>query len=93
MAVDLSFFRSETSEKLRDEGRAEGRDEGRVEGRVESGRESLLLLLTTRGLLDDAIRSRVTACGDPDLLRAWFQRALTAGTAEQIFIGGDEPTG
>ncbi|WP_329370314.1 hypothetical protein OG896_29875 [Streptomyces sp. NBC_00669] len=85
MAVDLSFFRSETSEKLRDEGRAEGR--------VESGRESLLLLLTTRGLLDDAIRSRVTACGDPDLLRAWFRRALTAGTAEQIFTGGDEPTG
>lgn len=81
MAVDLSFFRSETSEKLRDEGRAEGRV------------EDLLLLLKTRGLLDDAIRSRVTACGDPDLLRAWFRRALTAGTAEQIFTGGDEPTG
>src|SRR5262249_40167952 len=35
MATPTSFFRAETAEKLRDEGRAEGKAEGRVEGRAE----------------------------------------------------------
>ncbi|MFD5102682.1 hypothetical protein [Streptomyces albidochromogenes] len=56
MAVDLSFFRSETAQRLRGEGRAEGRA------------EDILLLLT-----------------DLDTLSVWFDRAITATSAEEVF--------
>jgi hypothetical protein len=79
MAVDLSFFRSETSQQLR--------AEGRVEGRV----EDLLLVIRTREIdLSDDLRARITGCTDLELLREWFGRALTAARAEDIFAP-DEP--
>lgn len=66
MSVDLSFYRSRTSQRLRAEGRTQGRAEGREEGRLEGlaeghleglqkGRlqdvvEKILRLLETRGV-------------------------------------------
>ncbi|MEU6380010.1 hypothetical protein [Streptomyces sp. NPDC046909] len=86
MAVDLSFFRSETSQRLR----AEGRVEGRVEGQAESRAEDILLILTTRGLdVPDAVRERISTCTDLDTLRAWLTRAVTAETAEDLFTEAD----
>jgi len=74
MAVDLSFFRSETSQRLRAEGRAEGRA------------QDILLLLTARDItLTDEARRRITACQDLDLLGTWFRRAITAATADEVF--------
>lgn len=81
MAVDLTFFRSETSQKLR--------SEGRVEGRVECRVEDLLLLLTSRGLISDEIRTRVSECTDPDLLSTWFRRALNAESPDDVFTAAD----
>ncbi|TPQ22046.1 hypothetical protein [Streptomyces sporangiiformans] len=82
MSVDLSFFRSETSQRLR----AEGRAEGRTEGRVESHAEDILLVPGERGIdVPDDVRARITSCTDLETLRGWLKRSLTAGTAEDLF--------
>ncbi|MBQ1095006.1 hypothetical protein KBY55_02545 [Streptomyces sp. b94] len=74
MAVDLSFYKSYISEEIRDEGRAQ------------RGAEDVLIVLEQRGLaVSDDVRGRVTACGDPELLRHWLARAVTAPTAEAVF--------
>ncbi|MGW3723749.1 hypothetical protein [Streptomyces sp. NPDC000851] len=75
MAVDLSFFRSETSQRLRAEGRAEGRA------------EDILLILEARGIdVPEATRERIITCTDLDTLRTWLTRAVTVGTAEDLFV-------
>lgn len=74
VAVDLSFYKSYISEEIRDEGRAQGRA------------EDVLLVLEQRGLdVSDDVRRRVTDCTDPELLRRWLTRAVTAPKAEEIF--------
>ncbi|NGO45877.1 hypothetical protein [Streptomyces ureilyticus] len=79
MAVDLSFYKSWLSEEIRDEGRAQ------------RGAEDILLVLEARGLdVSDEIRERITACDDPDLLRRWLTRAVTAPSAEEIFTDAGE---
>ncbi|MET7292423.1 hypothetical protein ABZS79_09810 [Streptomyces griseoloalbus] len=41
-----------------------------------------------RGLdISDDVRSRITGCTDPDLLRRWLTRAVTVPKAEEIFEG------
>ncbi|WP_461063586.1 hypothetical protein [Streptomyces pseudoechinosporeus] len=78
MSVDLSFFRSETSQRLR----AEGRVEGHVEGHV----EDILLVLSERGVeVPDDVRARITDCTDLETLRTWLKRSVTAATAEDLF--------
>jgi hypothetical protein len=70
MAVDLSFFQSETAQKLRAEGQA----------------EALLMLLGHRGVeISGEDRDRIVGCGDPDVLSLWFTRALTATSTAEIF--------
>ncbi|WP_342791230.1 hypothetical protein [Streptomyces montanus] len=79
MSVDLSFFRSETSQRLR--------AEGRTEGRVESHAEDILLVLGERGIdVPDEVHARITSCTDLEILRAWLKRSLTAATAEDLFV-------
>ncbi|WP_121748510.1 hypothetical protein [Streptomyces sp. E2N166] len=74
VAVDLSFYKSYISEEIRDEGRAQ------------RGAEDVLIVLEQRGLaVSDDVRGRVTACGDPEILRHWLARAVTAPTAEAVF--------
>ncbi|MFG2236280.1 hypothetical protein ACGFNX_40910 [Streptomyces sp. NPDC048723] len=74
VAVDLSFYKSYISEEIRDEGRAQGRA------------EALLIVLEQRGLdVPDDVRARITGCDDPDTLRRWLTRAVTAPAAEDIF--------
>lgn len=71
MAVDLSFFRSETSQRLRAESRA----------------EDILLILDARGIgVSEATRERITNCMDLETLRTWVTRAATAATAEDLFV-------
>ncbi len=82
VAVDLSFYKSYISEEIRDEGRAEGRAEAGAASRA----EDLLLVLEQRGLdVSDEVRGRITACGDPDVLRDWLVRAVTVDRAEDVF--------
>jgi hypothetical protein len=75
MSVDLSFFRSETSQRLRAEGRAEGRA------------EDILLILATRGIeVPESARERITTCADLEVLRMWLARAVSAETSEDLFV-------
>jgi hypothetical protein len=70
VAVDLSFYKSFISEEIRAQGRA----------------EDLLLVLEQRGLdVSDDVRRRITDCHDPEILRQWLSRAVTAPKAEEIF--------
>ena len=74
MAVDLSFYKSYISEEIRDEGHAQGRA------------EDILVVLEQRGLdVSEDARRRITDCTDPDALRHWLVRAVTAPKAEEIF--------
>ncbi|WP_406137251.1 hypothetical protein [Streptomyces sp. NBC_01089] len=82
MAADLSFFRSETSQRLRAEGRAEGEARGEAQGEA----KSVLRILDRRGIeTDQAVIDRITTCADPDTLLNWLDRALTATTADDLF--------
>jgi hypothetical protein len=78
VAVDLSFYKSYISEEIR--------DEGREQGRAQQGAQDVLLVLEQRGLdIPDDVRTRITDCGDPEVLRHWLARAVTAPTAEAVF--------
>ncbi|WP_069171158.1 hypothetical protein [Streptomyces griseus] len=82
MAIDLSFFRSETSQRLRAEGLAKGMAEGKAKGLA----EAVVKVLERRGVaVTDAVRDRVHACTDAETLDRWLMRALTAATAEDVF--------
>jgi hypothetical protein len=81
MALDLSFFRSETSQRLRAEGRSEGRAEGTA--------RAILLLLDQRGIdITDDARERIADCRDLDTLDTWLSRALTVASAQDLFVDG-----
>ncbi|MFQ6329371.1 hypothetical protein ACLMAL_24990 [Nocardia sp. CWNU-33] len=78
MSMDLSFFRSETSQRLRAEGVEKGHAEGHAEG--------LLRVLDRRGIVtDDNARARIKACTDQDRLNTWLDRSLTATTIADLF--------
>ncbi|MFE4450386.1 hypothetical protein [Streptomyces sp. NPDC056796] len=78
MAVDLSFFRSETSQRLRAEGRAKGKAEGKA--------EAVVRVLEGRGIpVGQDVLDRVTGCADTDVLDGWLVRAISATRAEDLF--------
>ncbi|MGW7226746.1 hypothetical protein [Streptomyces cyaneofuscatus] len=78
MGTGLSHFRGIVAESFRDEARIEGRVEGRA--------EDILRILTVRGVsVPDEARQRVTACTDLAVLDVWFERAITAPTADAVF--------
>ncbi|WP_327317655.1 hypothetical protein [Streptomyces sp. NBC_01235] len=89
MAVDLSFYKSYLAEDLREEGREEGRVRGRAQGRLIAHVESVLIVLQARGIdVSEEVRERITGCADPEMLRHWLGRAITATSVAGIF--GDE---
>ncbi|MFD3703293.1 hypothetical protein ACFWUP_09120 [Nocardia sp. NPDC058658] len=78
MSVDLSFFRSETSQRMR----REAHEEGRMEGRT----QDILRILQRRGIeLPAAARAKISSCHDVDELDVWFDRAFDAQTADDLF--------
>ncbi|MFF3566984.1 hypothetical protein [Nocardia jiangxiensis] len=86
MSANLSFFKSETSQRLRAEGRAEGRVEGRAEGEVKMAAEKVLRLLQAREISVSAdAEQRIRSCRDLAILDEWFDRAITATTISEIF--------
>jgi hypothetical protein len=65
-------------ERIHDQGIAEGEAKGKAEG--------VLKLLDVRELAPSPEqRQRVTDCTDPAQLDLWFDRAITAGTAAEVF--------
>jgi post-segregation antitoxin (ccd killing protein) len=64
---------------------AEGRAEGRVEGRVEGRDEDLLTVLRVRGIaVPDAVHERILAEKDPERLKRWLEKAVTAASAVEV---------
>ncbi|WP_051499937.1 hypothetical protein [Nocardia sp. BMG51109] len=77
MPVDLSFFCSETSRRLREEGRAEG---------VAS---AIVHLLERRQVTIPAdARDRITSCTDRAILDTWLRRTVDATTIGELFGTG-----
>jgi hypothetical protein len=61
-------------------------DQGIAEGEAKGKAEAVLKLLDARGLaLSHEKRQRVTSCTDPAQLDLWFDRAITATTAADVF--------
>ncbi|APB00702.1 hypothetical protein [Nocardia seriolae] len=82
MTVDLSFFRSETSQRLR----AQGRSEGLVEGRTEGLAQAVLHTLDRRGIAVSAdARTRIMSCADSERLLNWLDVATTAVEVDELF--------
>jgi hypothetical protein len=45
------------------------------------------MVLEARGIpVPEAVRARVLACTDDAVIRSWYARALTAPTAEDLFV-------
>ncbi|MFC8382141.1 hypothetical protein [Nocardia sp. NPDC057272] len=91
MDTDLSFFRSESAQRLRAQGREQGFEQGLEEGR-EQGREQGLgqgvarSVLTGRGIELSADQRKLLAdTTDVDQLNAWLLQAVTATRAEELF--------
>jgi len=82
MAVDLAFYRSETSNRLR----AEGREKGVPEERV----AAILRTLAHREVeVPEAAHLRISTCPNLDTLADWADRAYTITRVDELFT--DEP--
>ncbi|MFI6040743.1 hypothetical protein ACIA8C_03850 [Nocardia sp. NPDC051321] len=78
MPIDLAFFRSETSQRLRAEGRAEGETSEVV--------RSILDILDVRSIeVPPDAHLRITSCDDLDKLRSWLRRSATVASAAELF--------
>jgi len=69
-------------ERIHDQGIIEGEAKGKAEGKA----EDILKLLVARHLApSQEQRQRVTSCTDSAQLDLWFDRAITATTAAEVF--------
>ncbi|MBD9702616.1 hypothetical protein IHE56_11040 [Streptomyces sp. ID01-12c] len=72
------FFKNPVAVKLR--------EEGRVEERIAERIASVLRTLDRRHIdVPDAVRRRVRACTDPDILQIWVDRAYDVTDAAELF--------
>lgn len=59
-----------------------------IEGEARGRAADILRILDRRGIeASEAARERITGCTDLETLGTWFDRALTASNAEEIFAG------
>lgn len=73
-------------ERIHDEGIAEGEARGEAKGKAEGKAEAVLRLLDARGLAPSPEqRQRVSSTTDPAQLDRWFDRAIAASTAAEVF--------
>lgn len=72
------------------DGEAAGRAAGLADGRAAGLAEAVLRALELRwGSVPDAVRQRVSSRRDEPQLQRWFDRVLTAGSAEEALDGLD----
>ena len=68
-----------------------GVDQGREQGAAETKAQDVLKAMDVRGLRPSKEqRAKVTATAGLAKLEMWFERALTATTAADVFEDGDE---
>jgi hypothetical protein len=77
------------------EGKADGEAEGKAKGEAEGeakDRATLILRVLEKHAVDvpEDIRERITSCTDLDTLMLWFDRSLTATTAEELFAENED---
>ncbi|MFD0772378.1 hypothetical protein ACFQZ2_00460 [Streptomonospora algeriensis] len=78
--------RAEGQAEGRAEGRAAGRAEGRAAGQAAGEAKAIIKLLRSRGIdLTDDQRDTILTCTDIEQLDTWFDRALKADTARDVF--------
>jgi hypothetical protein len=66
-------------------------EEAILKGRGDSRGEDILRVLRVRGVeVSDAVRERVSSCDDLEVLGTWLDRAVTVGSADELFV---EPAG
>ncbi|GAB2663598.1 hypothetical protein [Nocardia goodfellowii] len=74
MSIDLSFFRSDVSNLLREQ------------GAVQELVEDILLILERRGVeVPDAALTEIRSSTNREILRTWLLRAATADSIEDLF--------
>ncbi|MCA2210439.1 hypothetical protein [Nocardia rosealba] len=78
MATDLSFFRSESAQKLR----AQGREEGVAVGQAKA---VLQVLRYREVVVTDAAAQRIRDCQDEAKLATWLRRALEVSSVAELF--------
>ncbi|WP_067827536.1 hypothetical protein [Nocardia inohanensis] len=65
---------------------AEGEAVGRAEGEAVGETKAIFIILRQRGIaVPDAVRDRIAACTDLELIEGWVARALTVTSAEELF--------
>jgi hypothetical protein len=69
----------------------EGKADGEAEGKAKD-RATLILRVLEKHAVDvpEDIRERITSCTDLDTLMLWFDRSLTATTAEELFAENED---
>ncbi|MFD4438364.1 hypothetical protein ACFWPK_01140 [Nocardia sp. NPDC058519] len=86
MDTDLSFFRSESAQRLRAQGREQGFEQGLEQGLGQGVARSVLTVLTGRGIeLSAAQRKLLADTTDVDQLNEWLLQAVTATRAGELF--------
>ncbi|MEV0274920.1 hypothetical protein AB0I22_00825 [Streptomyces sp. NPDC050610] len=61
-------------------------EETYLKGKAKGWAQSILRLLEGRGVpVSESVRERITNCTDLDTLNHWFNRAVTATDAEELF--------
>jgi hypothetical protein len=74
------------------EGHKSGLAEGHKSGMLDGKREALIRLLTRLSIeLSDEDRAQIAECNDAPTLDRWFDNALGAKTAADVFARGGQP--
>ncbi|MBZ9643777.1 hypothetical protein [Streptomyces sp. PSKA30] len=75
-------------------GRGTVRETAYLEGKAEDRASMILRVLEKHGIsVSEETRERITSCTDLDTLTLWFDRSLTATTAEDLFAEDPEVPG
>ena len=82
-------YQTDFAKKYVAQGRTEGLTEGLAKGRTEEAARALLTVLRARGIaVPDAVRERILAQMDPELLERWLEKAAVASSVTEVV---DEP--
>jgi len=82
----MRSYHSEFTDRIRVEAEARGEARGKACGEAAASARMLLLTLESREVgLSEEQRRLIENCVDSVRLEAWFRRALTATTAEDVF--------
>ncbi|MGV9354085.1 hypothetical protein [Streptomyces misionensis] len=67
---------------------ADGEAKGEVRGQAKGEAKAVLRVLGARGVeVSEAVRERVMACADLEVLETWLDRSLSVARAEELFVG------